>query len=261
MPGVPQPQTNLGTLEHTGLNVDELEIITDIPPSIDWMTSMNLYLGSFTYSVSSDMTKPLWARPVMASGAPSLGHLPPSWLKMPFTGAKFWNGLACFKFIAIKPPRVTGKLLVRYSFKTPSSLKDAAHDRLQRGIIKEWDLGQSSQFEFDISSATTVRASPTWVPSLEVLDRTYFSLPLAVHPSTWWKGMFEILPAQRLQPGGLFPDTIRILVFRCFKNFSAYVPTDFRGVGKHVLTTADFLLPCSEPSGFVNYDDTGTEKY
>lgn len=261
VPGLPQPQTNLGTLEHTGLNYDELEMITDIPPSIDWMVAMNLYLGVFEYKTTSPLSTSLYSRPVMALPTPSLGHLPPAWLKIPFTGAKWWNGMPCFKFIAIKPPRVTGKLLVRFAPRTPDSLKTAVNDTALRGILKEWDLGQSSQFEFDLSGYCNLRARPTWIPRHAQPDVTYNVKPMELHPSVWWFGMIDVLPALTLQPGGIFPDSIRVLVFRYFKNATFYTPTDFSGFGHHVLIDGSLTSACVASKGVSSYADAGTNSY
>ncbi|UHK03073.1 MAG: hypothetical protein GABPV1_gp3 [Guiyang argiope bruennichi polycipivirus 1] len=261
VPGLPQPQTNLGCLEHTGLNVDELELITDIPPSLDWMVGMNLFLESFEYKTDSPMTKALLSRAVMSRGNQSLGHLPPAWIKIPFTGSKWWNAMPCFKFIAIKPPRVTGKLLVRFSFRTPESVRTPGNDLLQRGILKEWDLGATSQFEFDLSGVTNIRARPTWIPRAASNDQHYMVKPMELHPSIWWFGMIDVFPALRLQPGGIFPDSIRILVFRYFKNATFYTATDFSGVGNHVLTQHQTESSCVNSPWYVNYDDTGTNSY
>lgn len=236
LPVQPLPQTNLGVLEHSGLPQSELEAVTDIPPDLSWMMEMQLFDHQFRYSNQDQPKKELTTFYVHSHQTllyPAKAAYTP-WNYLPFLGSKWWNGTVSFKFMAIKPPRVTGKLLVRYYFYTKVT------DTYYRGITKEWDLGQSGEFEFDVPAVNTIRARPTWIPRVVEADgdlaaNLNFVTARITEPS-WYMGELHVEAAQRLQPGGIFPDSIRILVFRVWKNSRVYVPTDFRGIGPHMLT-------------------------
>lgn len=244
VPIQPLPQTNLGVLEHSGLPTGDYENVTDIPPDLNWMMEMQLYDHMFRYSVTDTPRKEIdtfYVHSHQTADYPAQVPYTP-WNYLPFLGSKWWNGTVSFKFMAIKPPRVTGKIIIRYYFDQKTS------DSYYRGIAKEWDLGQSSEFEFDVPAVNPVRARPTWIPRRVAADDhipndgTYSDYLYAFYLTTrlarpmWYMGVLHIEAAQRLQPGGIFPDSIRILVFRCWKNSKVYMPTDFRGIGPHMLT-------------------------
>lgn len=242
VPVQPLPQTVCTTLEHSGLPMSQPELITDIPPDFRWMTEMQLYDHYFVWNSShlpgvslNKFSVQNWQN-TGAGRADSLAYIP--WTLMPFFGCKWWNGTISFRLMAIKPPRCTGKLLIRYSF-DPEGIPDGAddHDRKRRGVVKEWDLGQSEICDFDIVATNTIEARPTWIPSAYV-DQTEAGAPeLFVSQNLplqeWHYGWIKIECAQIFNPGGIFPDSVRILVFRVYKNSQFYMPTDFRGSMAH----------------------------
>lgn len=238
VPLQPLPQTVSCTMEHSGLPVSIPENVTDIPPDFSWMTEMQLFDHSFEYKVTQNPQDELSSFNVhnwrhVESGNPEHLEFMP-WTLLPFFGSRWWNGTVAFKLIAIKPPRVTGKILIRYSF---DPVEDFSKDSKRRMIAKEWDLGQSSECEFDITAVNTIRARPTWIPRVS----TKFPAKGAVFTSQltpvqqWHMGSIRIEAAQRLQVGSIFPDQIRILVFRVYKNCNFYQPTDLRGNAPHFL--------------------------
>lgn len=241
VPIQPLPQTNLGILEHSGIPLGEQEVITDIPPDLSWMAEIQLFQTSFVYSVSDMPGKNLWSTNAHTLDDSALtpnnikDGIP--WNLIPFLGSKWWDGQVSFKFIAIKPPRCTGKIMVRYSFDPQF---DPDNDPEKRGIAQEWDLGQSGEFEFDITAVNPVRARPTWLPRITENDYTpagqkeAFAIQRMPIPS-WHMGSLVMEAAQRYQPGSIFPDSTRILVFKVYKNANFYLPTDFRGAMPHIL--------------------------
>lgn len=240
VPVQPLPQTVPVTLEHSGVPISQPFSITDIPPDMRWMSEMQLYDHSFTFAVTNlpgvDIDKfsvQNWQN-TNGGRADALPYVP--WTLMPYFGCKWWNGLVSFRFLAIKPPRVTGKLLIRYSF-DPKVFPDGADDkdRRRRGVIKEWDLGQSNICDFDVSATNTIQARPTWIPSSTPAGTsgTEIFVTQNIPLQEWHFGWIKIECAQILNPGSIFPDSIRILVFRVYKNPEFYMPTDFRGSMAH----------------------------
>lgn len=245
LPGVPLAQTNLGVLEHTGLPYSDFENVTDVPPDFGWMCELQAYMGLMTYSKTDTVGTELKTFSVNAPFKDSDGPFytqVPIWQHIPFTCAKWFNATIGFKFVAICPPRVTGKLLIRYSFLSkytakPPGTDPFTSDSLKRGICKEWDLGQSNICEFDVTSLCPVQARPTWIPerSFRLGSAASPYCPQAIHHSITSLGSIRVEAAQQLQPGSIFPDSIRILVFRSLKNAQFYTPTDPRCGLSHIL--------------------------
>lgn len=252
IPQQPLPQTVYGTLDHTPMPTSDQFNISDIPLDFEWMTGMHAYVGQFTYSKTDEPKDPLVEFTV---NAPEINYNPGNsdngnpegaimnWQALPFFCSKWWTGEVGFKFLAIKPPRVTGKLIVRFTFQPKKSTQAKIpwnEDTLYRGIKREWDLGLTNEFDFDLSGICPLQARPTWIQeNFDQMPRDFSgpSCPLMVHPSTYMMGTIGVFPAQYLQPGSIFPDSIRILVFRYFKNTSFKQLTDPSHKHRHSLYT------------------------
>lgn len=244
VPTQPLPQTVCATLEHSGVPYSDQINVTDIAPVFDWMFALQVFRHSFDYSVNDEPGKELTSFNVHTlaeypSGNPEYMKFTP-WTVFPHFTSRWWNGLIGFKLVAIKPPRVTGKILVRYSF---DPVGDFEGDTKRRGISKEWDLGQSSECAFDINAPNTIHARQTWIPHTKEVhvDNQYAFLGQDVPIQQWHYGTLRIEAAQRLQPGSIFPDRIRILVFQMFKRAEFYLPTDIRGSEPHFLLVGTAL--------------------
>ena len=158
--------------------------------------------------------------------------------------------MVCYRFTIIKPPRVVGKLLIRYrqdAFDkwTTGGAPPAGwttQDSKMRSILKEWDLGQSSEIVLDFSGLNPLEARPTWLP---IIDRETFEDKTIIWRKqvppipVWNYGKIMIECAQRYNPGSLFPDSTRILAFIVYKNASFYMPTDFRSSWNNTLLVGD----------------------
>lgn len=245
---VPTPQTCYGTLEHSGMTTGPVIPITDVPPDFSWMTQINVFVGKFEVKQGDAVGVEKLNMDVLQfpdENARYIHELPPHWHTLPFCGSRWWNGMVTYKFLAIKPPRVTGKMILRYSF--ISGEYNFNNDTKMRMVAREWDLGQSNTFEFDVSAMNPVQLRPTWLPWS---DSTYayqytdagnrknsnaviFTCLQRPHPSQYRMGHISMSVAQRLQPGSLFPSSIRILVFRYFKNSNFYSASDLRGSQPH----------------------------
>ena len=243
VPQAPLPQTNFGVLEHTGLPFSEPENITDVPPDFGWMCELQAYLGMITYSKDAAIGSELQTLSVncpFSTVQQVMWDQVPIWQHIPMTCAKWWNGTIGFKFEAICPPRVTGKLLVRYEFLPNQAMatpRPFVNDTLKRGICKEWDLGQSHIFEFDVTALCPIQARPTWLPERAFQNGSAVSPYAAqqLNSAITNLGSLRIEPAQQLQPGSIFPDSIRILVYRSIKSANFYTPTDPRSAMPHIL--------------------------
>nr|UDL13974.1 MAG: hypothetical protein [Xiangshan picorna-like virus 6] len=248
---VPTPQTCYGALESSGVPFSEIETITDIGPDFGWMSQVNVYQGSFEFKTTDSAigrtAAVLFDTDVLSykvnDNNKYLHQFVPSWHLPCFTLGRYWNGSIVYRFLAIKPPRVTGKLVIRYDFTYVHGSSTGGDDVLskdtsQRGTLKEWDLGQSNTCEFEITAVNPTLARPTWLPVQLNPAKNQKGEPVYYarqHPTRAQSAMgsISVQVAQRLQPGGIFPDQIRILVFRSFKNFSTYIPTDMRGSQAH----------------------------
>lgn len=258
VPMTPLPQTCMGVLEHTGLPYAEPMNVTDIPPDFGWMTSIQTYEGSFTYSKEDVVSKVIWHSNPLTPGIVDpyyLHDLNPTWPQIPFAASKWWNGTISYKFVAIKPPRVAGKLILRFWYIRPRSLlneqSSSDPDSLMRGIAKEWDLAQTNIFEFDITALNPIQARPTWLP---IINPKISGFKNGAQQSFSWAitsmGYLTMQAAQRLQVGSIFPDSIRIFVFRTFKNAQFYTPTDMRSRLNHCLGVPRNLPVHEMPSSY-----------
>lgn len=248
----PPAQTVFGVLHDSGSYTDS-ENITTLGPSFDWMSGMEIYLGSFTYGINDigvlpkakniqPMVKYWWDEPIVHP------HQLPNmdWHLIPFCASKFWQGTCTIRLLAIKPPRVTGKLIIRYSpdFSTAGSYPDT----LMRGIKMEWDLGLTNDFSFEIPAYSTLKVRPTWLPRYSENDNAIFTvnrprfIPWNFQLPAFHLGVFSVEAAQQLQPGSIFPDSIRILVFHSFKGSEFFMPTDMRGLSRHAMVISDYSL-------------------
>lgn len=257
VPQVPLPQTNYGVLEHSGLPFSEPENITDVPPDFGWMSEIQTYMKLITMDKNQDVGVELAQMSVNAPNLnieTKLSQMIPVWQHIPMSCAKWFNATFSFKFIAIKPPRVTGKILLRYSFLSPRSTDSSdfdafADDHLKRGICKEWDLGASNEFEFDITALCPIQARPTFLPERAFVGGPGIS-PYAAQQFSYSiisLGTLKLEVAQRLQPGGIFPDSIRIMMFRVLKGASYYTPTDPRSFMPHILGRPTKVKPSFSP--------------
>lgn len=237
VPNVPNPQTNEGTLEHTGIPFEPIKMITDIPPDFGWMAQQYKYLTSFDISANDNIGKILFSQKVVMSNADwniTSRHVL-QWYDVPFAASKWWNGKVAFRFTIVKPPRVPGKLLLKFRQDCMNDRgidipKQPPPDTKMRSVIKEWDLAQSNQFEFDITASTPLEARPTHIPKKtpEITDKP---LAIADYVTPWYTyemGRIWIEVAQTVMPGGIFPDTYTIIVEKALKDATFYTPTDPR---------------------------------
>jgi len=264
VPVTPLPQTVSGVLESSGLPNSDGPSISDIPPDFGWMSEMQTYFGTFNYDINSDMRSPLINFSVNGAKLGTktdLGKELPSdntqvWQSVPFLCSKWWSGSISFRFIALKPPRTPGKLIFRYSFLPKIGSSDPSttfmNDSNYRGIAKEWDLSQSNIFEFDVTGMNPLNVRPTWLPDVTYrLDPggvgSQYHAVQVTNPALYLMGRIQVEPAIPYQPGSLYPDSIRILVFRSFKNSQFYTPTDPRHYAKNSYFTSAVTAPMQMP--------------
>lgn len=244
LPTNPVPQTNTGLLEHTGIPISPSDLITDIPPSFSWMTGQWKYLTTFKHNFADDIGTTIWSSTVVGRNN-TTERMPtlPNWYHLPFASSVWWNGTVSFRFTIIKPPRVSGKLIITYrqdAFQTYDESPKLQYnkDKLYRSINKEWDLSQGSQFEFDVTGSLPIRARPSKMyKSLSGLGAggtpVKGDIPIAGYLPPWINyemGRIMVRPAQKLNPGGLFPDEFTIIVEKSFKQANFYTPTDTKSM-------------------------------
>lgn len=238
--GIPQnpvPQTNTGLLEHTGMPITPFENITTIPPDFSWMTSQFKVLTQATIDTTHTVGTVLYSANVLHPNAANLNFIDsPNWERIPFASSIWWKGIVSFRFSIIKPPRVVGKLLIKYRQDNFMNLgpnspgKDPnIKDDTYRSILKEWDLSATNHFEFDISASLPIRARPTKYPSMVTTPANEGPTAYAQVVPPWINysmGAISLEVAEMIAPGGIFPDSYQIIVERSFKNADFMTPTD-----------------------------------
>lgn len=251
-PQNPVPQTNTGLLEHSSIPFEPQEQITDIPPAFGWMVSQYKYIGSLTLTISNKVGDKIGDLPVLAHPKSfEEQYSLPNWFKLPFASSIWWSGNVSYRFTIIKPPRVVGKLLIRYRQDEFGDINDQGQsttfssDATYRSILKEWDLAESNQFEFDVASVLPIRARPTTLDFAQTSSSntiTYTDNCYATGQTPWLlvhMGGIRIEVAQMLSAGNLFPDSYTILVEKAFKNVQFMTPTDSKHFFKLVVQPND----------------------
>lgn len=240
VPNVPNPQTNEGTLEHTGLPITPSLNITDIPPDFKWMSEQWKYHDTFTVNVGNNIGDIVYTSRVVMADA-NIDYLIAQWHDIPFACSKWWNGKVSYRFTIIKPPRVPGKLLIKFRQDAFNKRDDGSVDKTKehfppdvkyRSIVKEWDLAQTNQFEFDITGSNPIEARPTHLPKrkpkVDLAGKNYAIAEYITPWTTYEMGRFTIEIAQKIIPGSIFPDTYDIYVEKSLKDCIFYTPTDPR---------------------------------
>lgn len=241
--GVPQnpvPQTNTGFLEHTAIPFSPIDDITDISPDFSWMVNQWKLKSLETVSIGDEVGKVIAFQPVLHAASKSSKDPYanfPNWLRLPFSVSIWWKGTVAHRFTIVKPPRVTGKLLIRWrqdAFGSYENFEDSTvKDQTFRSILKEWDLSESNVFEFDISASLPIRARPTKHQTKAISFPKIGPIVYAnqVHPYIDFSmGAFTLEVAQRISPGGIFPDSYTIIVERAIKDSEFMTPTDSKSV-------------------------------
>lgn len=241
VPQMPNPQTVFGVLSDTG-EPSVIENITDLGPDFSWMSAVEEFVHDFTVKEADSALVDIFypQKKVKTPIMPTLDDMTMSWHWIPFSASRWWNGPCRLRFMAIKPPRVPGKLLIRYN-PDPSTTSEVAFesDSLRRGIKFEWDLGLSSECSIDIHGYNWTSLRPTWIPRVSasdtgptVLDTAGFK-HIMPHLSQISLGRLRIEIANPIVPGNIFPDSIRILVFQSFPGAQFFDATDTRSIKYH----------------------------
>lgn len=247
VPQVPAPQTCFGVLNENGLP-SEMENITDLPPDFGWMSSIQIHVKTFVIKQDSMQTfpkfYPLFRDLSMESNYPiacSSDLKYATWHHLIMSTGKYWCGSVSLRFMALKPPRVPGKLIVRWNPDVTATTENG--DRALRGIKKEWDLAQSCDFEFDIPGFNVIQKRPTWLPRFVPADYDKDSHPRYmgwIYPiPSWTLGSVSLKVSQPIIPGNIFPSSFRILVFASFKDFALHTQCDPRSELLHIFGEAD----------------------
>lgn len=250
------PQTVFGVLNSNGIL--PVDYFAKLGPDFGWMSSTELYLLHFR--VSKDDVEGLkiiefdpMKKDVETDGNRLYQVLHQDWHMLPFSMSRYWSGSLRLRFLAIKPPRVTGKLLIRYN-PDPMGLRFDG-DKLRRGVKAEWDLGLTNEFTLDIPAYNPIKVRPTWLPRISAgADMTgelneVFRFCSWVPPiPTFHLGTVRVEVAQGLQPGNVFPDSIRVLVFHSFVDGEFYMQTDCKGWQAHCLVLSPKFYQIEQPA-------------
>lgn len=250
VPQTPTPQTNMGVVSDFGA-LSDVENITDVVPDYSWMSSMEIYKEAFRWSVNDAPGKLLikiFPTSKLDSANESrniqlLSLLPADWHFIPFTSSRWWSGYPVVRLMAIKPPRVTGKLLISW-YPDLHWLDESPDDTIKRSIKYEWDLGESSEYSLMLSGYNITRLRPTWLNifygnSSAVNPNLRDSMSQAPPLMQCTFGYLQVEVQNPLQPGSIYPDSIRILIFQSFSNTTFTTSTDLRGSRPHMFGVTD----------------------
>lgn len=252
LPQNPVPQTNTGLLEHTGIPFEPMENITTLPPQFGWM--VNQFKIHTLINVTSSMkvgAQIISFDALHGRNSDTDFKNLPNWERIPFGNSIWWKGVVSYRFSIIKPPRVVGKLLVRYrqdNFRKygakpaqDSPIKDATY----RSILKEWDLSASNHFEFDISASLPIRARPTKFPGIDEATGGQAPISFALSVTPWIDysmGAISLEIAEPVAPGSIFPDTYTIIIERAFKEAEFMTPTDSKSTYSLAVTESPYYI-------------------
>lgn len=236
VPNQPTPMTNMGILADYGAPSDQ-ENITDIPPDFGWMSGIETFITSWRFNQSDNPGTyqtfyPASKRSVGTSTLTML-DLRADWHFIPFLSSRWWSGRPRLRFMAIKPKQVTGKMIIQW-YPDVGAEGPTSVDALQRNIKYEWDLGTSSEYSLELTAYNCTRLRPTWLHFSKTGQGSVYIAPPLVQFSF---GYGTISLQHLLQPGSIFPDSIRILLFLSFSQCTFHTSTDIRGDRAHFLSS------------------------
>lgn len=233
VPQAPVPQTCTGVLCDYGLPSEPFQI-TDFPPDFSWMTQIPVFLQMIRFDENTIGDFEYINLPQVKTWNPYNGKQFTPWLAFPFCCSRWWNGKVKLTFMAIKPSKVTGKILFMYY---PDNASFGYYEGSQPNNIgpkREWDLGLSSEFTLEIPGFNPIFARPTWVPQVEHPDTSLIA-SMARHQVPYQElsfGTLRMKVTQLLQPGSIYPSSVRILVFISFPDSQHYISCDPRSFQK-----------------------------
>lgn len=260
-PQTPAPQTCFGVLNDKGIPIDG-PMINDCGPDFGWMSGVEVFITAIRLH-KRDTDKGFVIIPGKYHDSPTEQYRAfKTWQHVPFTMSKWWTGTYKLRVIAVMPPRVTGKIIVTWTgdaqpeFDKYGSIKNNP-DTLYRRVKKEWDLGETKEFDILIPAFNVLESRPTWIPRLSWRDMSaksatgrYFSNQFAswaLPTVSWHMGAVWFRLAQDLQPGSIFPDSYRFLFFGSFVNAEFSVPTDPRAHRSHLFSISEKTFDIGVP--------------
>lgn len=245
-PAVPNPMTNMGVMSDYGAG-SEYEEICDIKPDFNWLSSYEIFMDSFRFDSSKVVGTELTAIYPMSKAYNTADNHEPypirqilaDWHFIPFLTSRWWSGSVRLRFMAIKPRQVTGRLLITWYPDVSEYDMEPNKDTLRRKIKYEWDLGESNEYSLLISGYNTTRLRPTWIPgtpfqSIPLKEGDVSACGILPPLANYTMGVLQVTVANPLQPGTLYPDSIRILVFHSFENTTFHTSVDIRGDSYHM---------------------------
>nr|QRW42878.1 hypothetical protein 2 [Nuksystermes virus] len=218
-PQMPPPQTVTGVVEQEGQDIAPLKLVPEfVEPQADfwcWVLTRDLTLTSngsitsFSFDFSSDLMARYWPTFLMSS-------------------SKWCNFVPLFRFWIVKPPRVVGRIHLRY--RPLDTMDGAAYDVPLRDINYEWDLAKSDYIDVPMTSfGTSMNMRPTFIQRTPKPDETTWNTACIVPPPINWEfGRIYLNVAQPMKAGSVFPDTYTVIVLVKFMNIEMFEIGDFR---------------------------------
>lgn len=235
VPVLPPPQTVEGHLYHTSeMCPADVVPLPGEKPDMEEHTSRLIYLSTFEVSKNDDFGKLYVEQEVLPHNTGTQLEYPMRPFEWYTANYAYFSADINFVLWAIKPPSVTGRLIVMY---VPSF--SGGFDDSQRTISKEWDLSETDVFTFGVNAPLTAKYRPTFING-ELGSYGGFSDGLGEDGSgriyyaqrcntpnflDRYFGKIQIKLAQKTQPGSIYPDAFNVHIFRSFKNFRAHTVT------------------------------------
>lgn len=227
----PSPLTMTGTLDALGM-AGPLVPLPGFKPDLEWFFSRPRLVTTITVSTGTPVGTPFYTfYPFKVLSSFPLAH----WQDLFLSMSKFWNGSIVWRFAMVKPPRVVGRLMLKYR---PEAVLDAAANPEPscRDIVKEWDLSASDFVEMEFNGFNAVDWRPVRVSNLSQSGdsnvQNFQTLRLGVRTPLHqhFGGTCFLQVVQALQPGSIFPDSYTILVEVFMKNMQLAERADFRHI-------------------------------
>lgn len=220
IPQVPPPQTVSGCLEQEGIPFNPIPL-SSVALTKELCSSFWRHVATKPVSTQQGVGETLHvAKPFVIGGLRN-----PHLFQLPFQTSIYWKGSVTWRFWAIKPDRVVGKIAFAYHPETDSATLDTA----RREPYAEWDLSESDYFDITFQGYNNIFWRPV-VPQLNTeVDKVGYQR-YAVHtPAYQYRaGTFQAYISAPIQVGNVFPQDFKILIFARFDNPQTATITDFR---------------------------------
>lgn len=208
-PQDPAPQTVEGTLTNDGA-IGPPVPLTGGFMDVEDMLDTWLFLENVTMDENDTPNSVITSYSVQEDGGYGFKHF----AYMPLSLYDFGDYEIMFRFWAVKPPRITGRLLISYR---PIIAGSSAVDVRYGNSTIEWDLAKTDYIDFVV---------PIWRRYRAVPNKSIVGLPIVEDPIIVY-GDIVLSVHTPLMVGSIYAGTIDILTYKKIKG-AVFGPSEFR---------------------------------